>query len=93
MTTPVLGLVRCGLCGTPCIPVADFDAPTCLHCEALMQTVLDRAARSMPAPPAPPSLSTPASPAVITALVDELCPPYSRRRGARRSAEPSGASA
>jgi hypothetical protein len=24
---------RCGLCGRRCVPLADFDEPTCLHCE------------------------------------------------------------
>jgi hypothetical protein len=34
----------CAICGVPCIPLADYDAPTCVRCDDAMVLALERAA-------------------------------------------------
>lgn len=53
-----LALPRCVVCRRACIPMADYDAPVCVRCDADVEAILTRAAL----PAAAAALLTPPTP-------------------------------
>ena len=43
-------LPGCCICGRSCIPLADYDAPTCIDCDDVMLAITLRAAVRVPPP-------------------------------------------
>lgn len=98
MAGHVFARVICGICGRACIPLADFDAPTCFRCENDVDAILTRAGLThqvvaqvlpptrLPVPKRPrKSFYGPAAQPVLDELLAELFP-Y-RVRGRSMSAK------
>lgn len=42
---------RCVVCGISCVPLADYDAPTCVGCDDVMSQILELARYAPSVPP------------------------------------------
>lgn len=86
-------LPRCVICDRSCIPLADYDAPTCIDCDDAMRmvTITARLSTELPTPPVAEPLPLqldrplhtyygPAPAEVLEQLVDALFPPAKPRQ-------------
>lgn len=46
-------MTSCAICDRPCIPMADYDVPTCIDCDESMSIITVRSMIGQPFTPAP----------------------------------------